>query len=247
MYGCHFFAAVLLFNGWNSVVKDLRKHSKRESAISCIEAKIKRTSPRTSYSPTSRRRSICFTESSSKFRATFFAGILVLLWFALFRFWLVHGTNKLWASGHPGVTNRKLARKKFLRVISRVFSFRTVNLHLPIVDSASLSARLFQNTSQVWLCSCGLCPFTLLNLYTAVHYKRGNKSKEGEVGFDPNAAVTLRKWTFKFDKWSIVKIFFSLQDWCGFGKVMLSFYHNTFIFICFLKDECMYFNELLAS
>lgn len=29
---------------------------------------------------------------------------------------------------------------------------------------------------------------------------------------------------------------------------MLSFYRRTFIFICLLlKDECMYFDELLAS
>lgn len=100
MYVWYFFAALLLFSGWNSVLKDPRKHSKREFAISCSEARIKRTSPRLSYSPTSTLRSICFTLSSSKFHATFSPRIFVLPCFSLFRFWLIHRTNKLWVSWH---------------------------------------------------------------------------------------------------------------------------------------------------
>jgi len=124
MYGCHFFAAVLLFNGWNSAVKDLRKHSKRKSAISCTEATIKRTSLRLSYSQNSRRRNICFTESSSKFRATFFARILALLWFALSNWFMEqisseHSGILAWPTGN--------SREKSICESSReFFSFRTV-------------------------------------------------------------------------------------------------------------------------
>lgn len=201
MYVWYFFAALLLFSGWNSVLKDPRKHSKREFAISCSEARIKRTSPRLSYSPTSTLRSICFTLSSSKFHATFSPRIFALPCFSLFRFWLVHGTNKPWVSWHvpsallvrDPLEQRKTREKKILASLPASFSnFVLSTFHPPTVASAFLSARLFQNTSQVWLCSCGLYPFILLNYCTVVHYKRGNKSKEGKIGFEPNSVVTLR-------------------------------------------------------
>ena len=60
-----------------------------------------------------------------------------------------------------------------------------------MINYAFLSVRLFQNTSPVSLCSCGLCPFILLNYCTVVHYKRGNKSKEGKIGFETKAVFTL--------------------------------------------------------
>lgn len=70
--------------------------------------------------------------------------------------------------------------------------YELVTLHVPIVASSLFSARLFQSTSPVWLCSSGLCLFISQNYCTAVHYRHGNKSKEGKIGFEPNTAVTLR-------------------------------------------------------
>ena len=76
----------------------------------------------------------------------------------------------------------KTREEKVIASLPASFSHLVLStFHLPVVASAFLSARLFQNTSQVLLCSCGLCPFILLNYCTVVHYKRGNKSKEGNI------------------------------------------------------------------
>ena len=148
---------------------------------------------RLSYSPASTLRFICFLLKSSKFHATFSPRIFALRCFALFRF-----TEQI-RSEYTGmyrairaVSSGKTREKKILVSLpASFFSFRTVLFHLLMITSAFLSVRLFQNTSQVSLCSCGLCPFILLNYCTVVHYKRGNKSKEGKIGFETKAVFTL--------------------------------------------------------
>lgn len=50
-------------------------------------------------------------------------------------------------------------------------------------------ARLFQSTSPVCLCSCGWCRFISRNYCTAVHCRRGNKSKGGKMWFEPKSLV----------------------------------------------------------
>ena len=204
MHVWHFFAALLLFSGWNSVLKDPRKHCKREFDISCIEARVKRISLRLSYSPASTLRVICFTlRNASKFHATFSPHVFVLPCFALLKF------SEEISSEYPGmyrairVTSGKTREEKILVNLPARFSYFVLStFHLPMVTCAFFSVRLFRNTSQVWLCSCGLCPFILLNYCTVVHYKRGNKSKEGKIGSEPK--ITL---------WGFGKIFFRpLQD-----------------------------------
>ena len=184
MHVWHFFAALLLFSGWNSVLKDPRKHSKREFAVSCWD--FRTLQPQLSVS-------FVFLLKSIKFHATFFPRIFALRCFALFRF-----TEQI-SSEYTGmyrairaVSSGKTREKKILVSLpASFFSFRTVLFHLLMITSAFLSVRLFQNTSQVSLCSCGLCPFILLNYCTVVHYKRGNKSKEGKIGFETKAVFTL--------------------------------------------------------
>ena len=143
----HFFAALLLFSGWNSVLKDPKKHSKREFAISCIEARINCTSLRLSYSPASTLSIICFTPRSN-FLAIVSPRIFVLPCFALFAEQIT--------SEYPGmyramrVTSGKTRKKKILVILPASFShFVLSTFHLPMVTSVFLSVRLFQNTSQV--------------------------------------------------------------------------------------------------
>ena len=138
MHVWHFFAALLLFSGWNSVLKDPRKHSKREFDISCIEARVKRISLRLSYSPASTLRVICFTlRNSSKFHATFSPHVFVLPCFALLKF------SEEISSEYPGmyrairVTSGKTREEKILVNLPARFSYFVLStFHLPMVTCA---------------------------------------------------------------------------------------------------------------